>query len=38
MKKIGKLKLNQISKADLEKKEMNHLKGGASCGCTYTGD
>ena len=34
MKKIGKLKLNQLSKAELEKREMNSLKGGSACVCT----
>ena len=38
MKKLGKLKLNQLSKDALENREMNHLKGGASCGCLYSGD
>ena len=36
MKKLGKLKLNQISKADMEKREMNLLRGGdrcCICGC-----
>ncbi len=35
MKTLKKLKLNQLSKADLEKREMNALKGGNDCGyCT----
>ena len=41
MKKLGKLKLNQLSKAELEKKEMKHLTGGdflCSCGCLYAGE
>jgi natural product precursor len=38
MKKIGKLKLNQLSKSELEKREMNFLKGGGCyCGCYYQG-
>ncbi len=39
MKKLGKLKLNQISKADLEKKEMNYLTGGDNsiCACACSG-
>jgi natural product precursor len=39
MKKLEKLKLNQLSKAEMEKREMNHLKGGdcCGCGCHYTG-
>lgn len=43
MKNLGKLKLNQLSKAELEKREMNFLRGGAddpycSCGCFYEGE
>lgn len=32
----GKLKLNQLNKAEMEKRELNHLRGGClcSCGCT----
>ena len=40
MKNLGKLKLNQISKVELEKREMNFLRGGGcstSCQCTYGG-
>jgi len=37
MKKLGKLKLNQFSKAELEKREMNALKGGCSCACPCAG-
>ena len=37
MKKLGKLKLNQLSKADLKKKELNHIKGGCLCSCAYAG-
>ena len=39
MKTIGKLKLNQLSKAELGKREMNSLKGGGiecGCGCFYS--
>ena len=32
MKELGKLKLHQLKKAELERREMNALKGG--CGCT----
>lgn len=38
MKKLGKLKLNQIEKSEMENREMNNLKGGGdscSCGCHY---
>ena len=40
MKKLGKLRLNQLSKDALENREMNYLKGGVacSCGCLYSGD
>jgi natural product precursor len=34
MKNLGKLKLNQLSKAELENREMNVLRGGACDGCT----
>jgi len=33
MKILGKLKLNQLSKAELEKREMNILVGGYACIC-----
>ena len=33
MKKIGKLKLNQIEKKEMGNREMNQLTGGESCGC-----
>jgi natural product precursor len=39
MKKIGKLKLNQLSKAELKVKELNNLLGGfdpCGCGCQGT--
>lgn len=39
MKKIEKLKLNQLSHSELEKREMNFLLGGSDssciCGCVY---
>lgn len=41
MVKLGELKLNQLSKANLNQKEMNSLFGGANqvgccvCGCYY---
>lgn len=41
MKKLGKIKLNQFSKDELERRKMNALKGGCgSCGCSCgcTGD
>ena len=34
MKKLKKLSLNQISKADLEHREMNYLRGGCTIICT----
>ncbi|MFV0271364.1 MAG: TIGR04149 family rSAM-modified RiPP [Macellibacteroides fermentans] len=37
MKTLGKLKLNQFRKAELEKREMNILKGGCSCKCACSG-
>ena len=34
MKYLGKVKLNQLAKSDLKKREMNALLGGAGCcGC-----
>ena len=41
MKKLGKLKLNQLSKAEMEKREMNALSGGICsglCSCAYAGE
>lgn len=38
MKKISKLKLNQIAKVELDKRAMNSITGGANCcicGCYY---
>lgn len=37
MKTLGKLKLNQFRKAELEKRELNALKGGCSCKCACGG-
>ena len=41
MKKLNSLKLNQLNKAEIEKREMNILKGGNSCSdccpCRYEG-
>lgn len=42
MKKLGKLKLNKLNKAELENREMNNLLGGGdpgdcTCGCHYSG-
>ena len=31
MKSIGKLKITQLSKIELSKREQNHLKGGENC-------
>jgi natural product precursor len=33
MKKISKLKLTRLSESELEKKELNKLRGGNCCGC-----
>lgn len=38
MKTLKTLKLNQLSKSELEKKELNYLSGGLSCGCSCSGD
>jgi len=38
MKKIQKLKLSHLSKEEMEKRELNHLKGGCGCGCQYAGE
>ncbi len=35
MKKLSKIKLNQISKDELDRRKMNALRGG--CACTYGG-
>jgi natural product precursor len=37
MKTLSKLKLNQFRKAELEKREMNALKGGCNCVCPCAG-
>jgi natural product precursor len=41
MKKIQKLKLSHLSKEEMEKRELNALRGGAcraGCGCEYAGE
>jgi hypothetical protein len=43
MKKLGKIKLNQFSNAELQQRELNALKGGCicgsyGCGCICIGD
>jgi natural product precursor len=40
MKSISKLKLTQLSKADLAQRQMNYLKGGSfcQCSCAYAND
>lgn len=40
MKTLGKLKLNEFRKTELEKRELNNLKGGCfpcKCGCVSVG-
>ncbi len=37
MKKLGKLKLNQQSKAEMEKRELSKLLGGENCECGCAG-
>ena len=40
MKTLGKIKLNEFRKAELEKRKMNTLKGGCfpcKCGCVSVG-
>ena len=34
MKKLSKLRLTQLSKAELEARQMNALKGGQLCSCS----
>ena len=34
MKKLSKLKLNQLSDANLRDREMNGLRGGGNCYCS----
>ena len=34
---LGKLKLNEFRKAELEKRELNALKGGCQCKCACAG-
>jgi natural product precursor len=40
MKKLNQLRLNQLSKVDLERREMSSLIGGdcftCACGCSYS--
>ncbi len=38
MKKLGKLKLNQLNKAEIQKRELNSLRGGCTCSCAYYGE
>lgn len=43
MKKIQKLKLSHLSKEEMERRELNALKGGicgcgSYCGCQYAGE
>lgn len=42
MKKLGKIKLNQFSKDELDRRKLNALKGGCdckyTCGCYCTGN
>jgi natural product precursor len=38
MKEVNKLKLTQLNKAELEKRQMNVLRGGVTCGCVCAGD
>lgn len=37
MKMLGKLKLNEFRKAELEKRELNAVKGGCMCKCACAG-
>jgi natural product precursor len=37
MKNLTKLKLNEVSRIELEKREMNQLVGGECCGCGCNG-
>jgi|GEM_PF-4916084 len=38
MKKLQKLKLNFLSKSELEKRQLLSIKGGDSCSCSCTMD
>lgn len=40
MKKLGKMKLNEFSKTELDQRKMNALTGGCNCfcGCVCAGD
>lgn len=37
MKVLGKIKLNEFRKVELEKRQMNALKGSCSCKCGCAG-
>ena len=37
MKKLGKIKLNQLSKVELEKRALKFFVGGNCCGCGCNG-
>ncbi len=37
MKKLGKLKLNQMCKSEMEKRELSKLMGGENCECGCAG-
>ena len=37
MKTLSKIKLNQFSKAELEQRSLNILRGGRNCGCSCSG-
>lgn len=37
MKELKRLKINQLSKADLDSREMSLVVGGACCGCGCNG-
>jgi natural product precursor len=37
MKKLNRLKMTQLSKADLEARQMNAVRGGTCCGCDCHG-
>lgn len=38
MKKLGKIKLNQFSKDELDRRKLNALKGGCGCSSGSCGD
>ena len=37
MKKLNKIKLNQLNHAEMEDRAMNMLRGGNTCGCGCNG-